>query len=64
MFADPGPHVDRIYQLTGPRSQDMDGVAREYSDALNSKVTYCDVSFEDWERELFNLPVENSSLEN
>jgi uncharacterized protein YbjT (DUF2867 family) len=35
VLADPGPHLGRIYELTGPRSQDMHGVAREYSDALN-----------------------------
>src|SRR6266699_1133298 len=38
VLADPGPHVGRIYELTGPRSQDMEGVAREYSDALNREV--------------------------
>src|SRR5262249_54467662 len=26
---DPRPHLGRIYELTGPRSQDMHGVARE-----------------------------------
>ena len=52
VLADPGPHVGRIYELTGPRSQDMDGVAREYSDALNRKITYSDISPEEWEREL------------
>jgi hypothetical protein len=30
----------------------MHQVAREYSDALNREVTYCDISPEDWEREL------------
>src|SRR5262245_677168 len=30
ILADPGPHLGRIYELTGPRSQDIDGVAREY----------------------------------
>ena len=40
VLADPGPHLGRIYELTGPRSQDMNGVAREYSDALNREVTY------------------------
>ena len=44
--------MGRIYELTGPRSQDMHGVAREYSDALNREVTYSDISPEDWEREL------------
>jgi len=52
VLADPGPHVGRIYELTGPRSQDMDGIAREFSDALNRQITYSDISPEDWEREL------------
>src|SRR5215468_4301024 len=43
VLADPGPHLGRIYELTGPRSQDMHGVAREYSDALNREVTYTDI---------------------
>jgi uncharacterized protein YbjT (DUF2867 family) len=30
VLADPGPHLGRIYELTGPRSQDMHGVAREF----------------------------------
>src|SRR5438552_11742970 len=51
-LADPAPHLGRSYALTGPRSQDMDGVAREYSDALNHEVTYSDIPPEDWEREL------------
>jgi uncharacterized protein YbjT (DUF2867 family) len=52
VLAGPGPHLGRIYELTGPRSQDMHGVAREYSDALNREITYIDVPPEDWEREL------------
>jgi len=52
VLADPAPHVGRIYELTGLRSQDMDGVAREYSDALNREIKYSDIPPEDWEREL------------
>jgi NAD(P)H dehydrogenase (quinone) len=52
ILADPGPHLGRMYELTGPRSQDMDGIAREYSDALNREVTYHDVPPEEWEQEL------------
>jgi uncharacterized protein YbjT (DUF2867 family) len=52
ILADPGPHLGRIYELTGPRSQDMYGIAREFGDALNREVTYSDISPEDWEREL------------
>jgi len=50
VLADPGPHLGRIYELTGPRSQDMHGIAREFSDALNREVTYSDIPAEDWER--------------
>src|SRR5262245_27313215 len=52
VLADPGPHLGRIYELTGPRSQDMHRVAREYSDALNREITYLDIAPADWEREL------------
>jgi uncharacterized protein YbjT (DUF2867 family) len=52
VLADPGPHLGRIYELTGPRSQDMHVVAQEYSDALHREVTYSDIPPEDWEREL------------
>ncbi len=52
VLADPGPHVGRVYELTGPRSQDMHGIAREYSEALGREVTYSDIPPEQWEREL------------
>ena len=49
VLADAGPHLGRTYELTGPRSQDMHGVAREFSDALNREVAYSDIAPEDWE---------------
>jgi uncharacterized protein YbjT (DUF2867 family) len=52
VVADPAPHLGRIYELTGPRSQDMHGVAREFSEALNRQITYSDIEPEDWERAL------------
>jgi uncharacterized protein YbjT (DUF2867 family) len=52
ILADPEPHLGRIHELTGPRSQDLHGVAREFSEALNREVTYADISPEDWERQL------------
>ena len=52
VLADPAPHLGRIYELTGPRSQDMDGVAKEYSEALNRDVTYLDIPPEDWDQGL------------
>ncbi|HEU4505173.1 MAG TPA: NAD(P)H-binding protein [Nitrospira sp.] len=52
VLADPGPHLGQIYELTGPRSQDLHGVAQEFSDALNREVTYYDIPHKDWERNL------------
>src|SRR5882757_4462799 len=52
VLADPAPHLGRIYELTGPRSQDMDGVAREFSEALNREVTYADIPPDDWAQRL------------
>src|SRR5215813_8231118 len=40
VLTDPGPHLGQVYELTGPRSQDMHGIAREFSEALNRDVRY------------------------
>jgi uncharacterized protein YbjT (DUF2867 family) len=57
VLADPAPHLGRLYELTGPRSQDMHAVAREFSEALNREISYADVPAEDWEREVGKLPL-------
>ena len=46
--ADPGPYLGRALELTGPRSQDMNGVAGEYARALRRPVSYVDIPPEDW----------------
>src|ERR1700731_2921762 len=58
VLADPTPHLGWIYELTGTRSQDMDGVAREFSEALNRQITYSDISPEKWEQglKMYRLP--------
>jgi uncharacterized protein YbjT (DUF2867 family) len=48
VLLDPEPHIGQVYELTGPRSQDMSGVAAEYSRALGRRVTYVDVPFDAW----------------
>jgi len=52
ILADPAPHLGQIYELTGPRSEDMHGVAHEFSEALNRQITYHDVPAGEWEHEL------------
>lgn len=52
LLADPSPHIGRVYELTGPRSEDMQGVAAQYSRALGRDIRYVDVPPEPWEAEL------------
>ncbi|MFI6724199.1 NAD(P)H-binding protein [Streptomyces atratus] len=40
---DPAPHLGHVYELTGPRTLDMNGVAEEFSRALGRPVSYADV---------------------
>lgn len=57
ILIDPSPHVGRIYELTGPRSQDMHEVAREFSDALGREVAYADVAPEAWQAGLKSMGI-------
>ena len=52
ILGEPGPHLGKLYELTSPKSQDMHGVAREFSEALNREITYVDIDPEILEREL------------
>ena len=51
VLADPAPHVGKVYELTGPKSQDLHGLAAEYAAALGRPVTYVDVPLERWRDE-------------
>lgn len=59
LLADPLPHIGRTYHLTGPRSEDLHTLAREYSEALGRTITYHDIPAEAWRRGLLDrgLPV-------
>lgn len=48
----PTEHIGKIYELTGPRSQDMNGVAEEFSRALGRPITYVNVPWEPWRNQL------------
>jgi hypothetical protein len=50
-YSDPGEpadHIGKVYELTGPKSQDMRAMAAEYSSALGRTITYVDVPVEEW----------------
>lgn len=44
----PGDHLGRIYELTGPKAQDLDAIAEEYSTGLGRTVTYRALPWEEW----------------
>lgn len=48
LLADPQPHIGKIYNLTGPQSEDMNFYAREYSKALGRTITFQDIAVEQW----------------
>jgi uncharacterized protein YbjT (DUF2867 family) len=59
ILADPAAHIGKIYELTGPRSLNMSGIAAECSSALGRTITYVNVPFDEWrEHDLkgLNLP--------
>jgi len=47
----PTPHIGKTYELTGLKSQDLNGIAAEYSLALGRPVKYVDVPLEEWKKE-------------
>jgi uncharacterized protein YbjT (DUF2867 family) len=48
VLIDPGPHIGRVLELTGPRVENMNGVAEEFSRALGRPVRYVDVAPGEW----------------
>ena len=59
LLADPQPHIGKIYNLTGPQSENMDFFAREYSKALGRTITFQDIPVGPWRDALLErgLPV-------
>ena len=48
ILASPAAHLGKVYQLTGPVSQDMASLAAEYAAALGRPVAYEDVPLGQW----------------
>jgi uncharacterized protein YbjT (DUF2867 family) len=51
VLREPSRHVGQTYELTGPRSVDMNEMAAEFSRALGRPVSYVDVPLEQWHTE-------------
>jgi len=52
VLEDPRPHIGRIYNLAGPRSESLEFYAREFSQALGRTITYEDVAPDVWRERL------------
>jgi uncharacterized protein YbjT (DUF2867 family) len=59
ILASPEQHIGNTYHLTGPRSENMDFYAQEYSRALDRPITYQDIPVEPWRETLVQagLPI-------
>lgn len=59
-----GRHLGRTYELTGPRSQDMNATADEFSKKLGRPIRYADVPLQPWlDHELAALGLEEHVTE-
>ena len=59
VLVNPQPHIGKIYQLTGPQSENMNFFAQEYSKALGRTITFQDIPVGPWREGLLQngLPV-------
>jgi uncharacterized protein YbjT (DUF2867 family) len=48
ILVNPQPHIGKVYNLTGPQSENMHFYAQEYSQALGRTITYQDIPVEPW----------------
>jgi uncharacterized protein YbjT (DUF2867 family) len=52
ILADPHKHIGGIYHLTGPASQNLTDIARDYSRALGRPIVYVDAPLDVWKARL------------
>jgi uncharacterized protein YbjT (DUF2867 family) len=59
LLVNPQPHIGKIYELTGPQSENMKFFAQEYSRALGRTITFQDIPVGPWRERLLQngLPV-------
>ncbi|MFI5343337.1 MAG: NmrA family NAD(P)-binding protein [Chlamydiales bacterium] len=48
ILLNPTSHIGKIYELTGPKSQNLKEIAEEYSLALGRPIKYIDLPIEEW----------------
>ncbi|MFE5402805.1 hypothetical protein ACFQ9Z_15775 [Streptomyces sp. NPDC056580] len=48
ILADPAPHIGRVHELTGPRSEGIAAMTAEVSAALGRPAGYAEVPLQGW----------------
>lgn len=54
VLSDPAQHIGRVYELTGPASLDIGGLAEQYSRGLGRPIGGSDIPHETWFREVLH----------
>ena len=52
LLRDPADRIGRVFELTGPQVLDIDGLAEQYSRALNRTISALDVPLDEWQRDV------------
>jgi uncharacterized protein YbjT (DUF2867 family) len=52
LLRDPTDRIGRVFELTGPKVLDTNGLAEQYSRALNRPIAAEDISLDDWDRQM------------
>jgi uncharacterized protein YbjT (DUF2867 family) len=52
VLVDPAERIGRIYELTGPESLNIDGLAAQYALGLHRPITGADIPFDTWVEEV------------
>ena len=52
MLSAPADHIGAVYELTGPTTLDVDGLADQYTQALGRTITAVRPSYDEWRHEL------------
>lgn len=52
VLVDPGPRIGKVYELTGPVSLDIQGLAVEYTQGLNRPIRGTDIAHATWVQEV------------
>jgi uncharacterized protein YbjT (DUF2867 family) len=52
LLRDPADRIGRVFELTGPEVLDINGLAEQYSRALNRSIAGEDLPLDEWERQL------------